>query len=111
MSYGIALVVMTLVAQVAEQPKSDLGSVKELDAARQLLRSGRYAEAEEAYTAAEAEAKKQAGRGPACSSSRSNWVKSSARPARGSIQGDQGPRGAGRRSSPRTPTWRPGWPS
>jgi len=68
MGHGIVLVVMAIVAQAAEpavktggqKPAAEAASTKRQDAHR-LLRNGRYAEAEEALAAVEAEAKKAPG--------------------------------------------------
>jgi tetratricopeptide (TPR) repeat protein len=59
MAYGIVLTVLALAAQVKEPANHGQGSSESLDAARRLQQNGRYAEAEEAYAAAETEAKKK----------------------------------------------------
>jgi len=61
MAHGIAMAVMVMIAQVAAPPEKGTGDLKSLDPARRLLQNGRYAEAEEAFTSAESEAKKQPG--------------------------------------------------
>ncbi|MFO0893049.1 MAG: tetratricopeptide repeat protein [Isosphaeraceae bacterium] len=61
MTHGLAMVGLLFLAQAAgpvDKDKADLGT---LDAPRRLLQNGRYAEAEEAYSAAEGEAKKKPG--------------------------------------------------
>src|SRR5690242_8222541 len=60
MGYGIAMVVMAVTAQAAG-PADKAAGLERLDSARRLLQNGRYAEAEEAYATAEAEAKKRPG--------------------------------------------------
>jgi len=47
MAYGIGMVVLVLIAQVAAPPEKDAADLKSLDAAQRLLQNGRYAEAEE----------------------------------------------------------------
>jgi tetratricopeptide (TPR) repeat protein len=61
MGYGIAIVAMAIVAQAAVGQDKGGAEIKGLDEARRLLQNGRYAEAEEAYAAAEAEARKAPG--------------------------------------------------
>jgi hypothetical protein len=61
MGYGIAFTVVLFVAQAAEPGDTAEAGLKDLDAARRPLQNGRYAEAEEAYAAAETEAKKKPG--------------------------------------------------
>ena len=62
MAYGITMAVLALLAQAAGPAEKAAVDLKSPDAARRLLQNGRYAEAEEAYQAAESEAKKQQGR-------------------------------------------------
>ncbi len=66
MGYSIVVVAAAIVAQAAPAPKAQekgaaAGSVQtELKEARRLLQNGRYAEAEEAFSAILADAKKKA---------------------------------------------------
>src|SRR5512135_3645798 len=68
MVHAIALATLLVLAQagaqvdkpVVETPKQE-AEIQEPEAARRLLQNGRYAEADEAYAAAEDEAKKQPG--------------------------------------------------
>ncbi|MGO8899331.1 MAG: tetratricopeptide repeat protein [Isosphaeraceae bacterium] len=61
MAYTIMMAVLALLAQAAGPAEKAAVDLKSPDAARRLLQNGRYAEAEEAYQAAESEAKKQKG--------------------------------------------------
>src|SRR5208337_4752197 len=61
MAYTITMAVLALLAQAAGPAEKAAVDLKSPDAARRLLQNGRYAEAEEAYQAAESEAKKQQG--------------------------------------------------
>jgi len=61
MAYTITMAVLALLAQAAGPAEKAAVDPKSPDAARRLLQNGRYAEAEEAYLAAESEAKKQKG--------------------------------------------------
>jgi tetratricopeptide (TPR) repeat protein len=54
------MALLVLITQAPAGADKAPGDVKSLDAARRLLANGRYAEAEEAFTAAESEAKKSA---------------------------------------------------
>src|SRR5271165_3701395 len=61
MAYTITMAVLAFLAQAAGPAEKAEVDPKSPDAARRLLQNGRYAEAEEAYLAAESEAKKQKG--------------------------------------------------
>ena len=91
MVHGILIVLVAAVAQAAkteakpavEVPEASSVDVKLTDAPR-LLRNGRYAEAEEALTAIETEAKKAAGR-VTLPQSLCIWPKRRAKPARANM--------------------------
>ncbi len=61
MIYTITMAMLALLTQAAGLAEKTAVDTKGPDAARRLLQNGRYAEAEEAYLAAETEAKKQKG--------------------------------------------------
>jgi tetratricopeptide (TPR) repeat protein len=61
MAYAIALVWLGVFAQVGAPAEKGQAETKRISEAQRLLQNGRYAEAEEAFAAVEAEAKKKAG--------------------------------------------------